>query len=133
MDWRLVSLAFSLPSEAKVGVLGSKNILRASMEGILPEKIRLRKSKIGFASPLNQWIANHLKEYILDIVRSRSFQESTIWNGPKISADLEQALEKKDRFSESRCIFFGGRSFLDAGGEKKDLIHKLYGLSHLRY
>jgi len=99
MDWRLVSLAFSLPSEAKVGVLGSKNILRASMEGILPEKIRLRKSKIGFASPLNQWIANHLKEYILDIVRGRSFQESTIWNGPKISADLEQALEKKDFFA----------------------------------
>jgi len=89
MDWRIATYVFSLPSEAKIGSLGSKHLLRSAMQGILPEEIRLRKSKIGFASPLNQWIATSLKEYILDIVQSQSFRESSIWNGPRIASEAE--------------------------------------------
>jgi len=99
MDWRLVTYAFSLPSTAKVGAMGSKSILRKAMQGILPEEIRLRKSKIGFAGPLNQWITNDLRPYILDVVHSRQFQESSIWDGPKIARDLEKMIALKDYVS----------------------------------
>ncbi len=99
MDWRLVTYAFSLPSTAKVGPLGSKSILRKAMDGVLPEEIRLRKSKIGFAGPVNQWIVNDLRPFILDSIYSRQFQESSIWDGPKIARDVETMIASKDYVS----------------------------------
>lgn len=96
MDWRIVTQAFSLPTQSKAGELGSKHLLRLAMKGILPEEIRLRKSKIGFASPLAQWIAGDLKHYIMESVLSRSFQASSIWNGPKIARDAERFMQERD-------------------------------------
>ena len=106
MDWRLVTLAFAIPSHAKAGELGSKQILRSAMKGILPEEIRLRKSKIGFAAPLNQWIRDHLKEYILDIVKSRDFQESEIWHGGLIAQDAEKFFTDQDHLGLRRIWEF---------------------------
>ncbi len=106
LDWRLVTLAFAIPSQGKVGELGSKQILRSAMKGILPEAIRLRKSKIGFAAPLNQWIRDHLKEYILDIVKSRDFQESEIWHGRLIAQDAEKYFANQDHLGLRRIWEF---------------------------
>jgi len=55
MDWRLVCFLFSLPKESKVGNGFTKLILRDAMKGILPEKIRTRKLKIGLAAPKKDW------------------------------------------------------------------------------
>jgi asparagine synthase (glutamine-hydrolysing) len=89
LDYRLVQYAFALDASYKIGPLGSKHILRAAMKGILPEAIRLRKSKIGFAAPLNQWLSKEVESYVWDIVTSHSFQTSSIWNGPQILQSLE--------------------------------------------
>lgn len=95
MDWRVVTHAFAMPAHLKMGSLGSKSILRAAMKGILPEPVRLRKSKIGFASPLSTWMEGDLKEYIMDVVSSRSFGESVIWNGSKIAGFAERSIQEK--------------------------------------
>jgi|TARA_Y100000310_G_scaffold291793_1_gene320005 asparagine synthase (glutamine-hydrolysing) len=96
MDWRLVCYAFSLPSDSKLGVGFTKRILRESMRGVLPEVIRLRKSKIGFASPMNEWYKNALKPFVLDSVNSHEFLESSIWNGPVIRNFVEDSYKKED-------------------------------------
>jgi asparagine synthase (glutamine-hydrolysing) len=81
LDYRLVQYVFSLPIESKLGGGFTKRILRDAMRGILPEKIRTRKLKIGFNAPLQSWFNNELKEMIADEVSSRSFVESDFWNG----------------------------------------------------
>jgi asparagine synthase (glutamine-hydrolysing) len=96
LDWRLVTYIFSLPSKVKISDGFTKQILRESMRGILPESIRIRKSKIGFASPMVEWYQNALKSFVLDSVNSREFLESEIWNGPLIRGFVEGCYRKKD-------------------------------------
>ncbi len=55
MDWRLVCFLFSLPVESKIGKGFTKLILRDAMNGVLPEKIKNRKLKIGLAAPKKEW------------------------------------------------------------------------------
>ena len=52
----LVEFALSLPPEMKYGNRMIKRILRKAMEGILPEKIRLRRDKAEFSEVLSQQI-----------------------------------------------------------------------------
>jgi asparagine synthase (glutamine-hydrolysing) len=96
LDWRLVCFAFSLPADCKLGGGYSKRILRDSMAGILPEVARLRRSKIGFASPLGEWLVGGLSEYVLDTVTSRGFIESDIWLGRKIGCEMERSISAQD-------------------------------------
>jgi asparagine synthase (glutamine-hydrolysing) len=50
LDHRLVEFVFSLPAEARVRGAETKRILREAMKGVLPEPIRTRRDKIGFAA-----------------------------------------------------------------------------------
>ena len=96
LDWRLVTFIFSLPSNVKLGNCFTKHILRESMHGIIPESIRLRKSKIGFASPMIEWYKNALKPFVLDSLHSKEFLESEIWNGPLIRDFVNDCYRKED-------------------------------------
>jgi len=56
IDKCVISYLFSLPAHMKVRDGTSKWILRESLRGILPEKVRTRQSKLGFNSPEERWI-----------------------------------------------------------------------------
>jgi asparagine synthase (glutamine-hydrolysing) len=55
LDYRLVEFVFSLPSSFKIRGGYTKRILREGMAGVIPEKIRWRKGKLGFATPESLW------------------------------------------------------------------------------
>lgn len=56
LDYRLIEFAYNLPPSFldKDGV--TKRILRDSMSGIIPDKVRDRKDKKGFITPEERWI-----------------------------------------------------------------------------
>ncbi len=64
LDHRLVEFAFSLPMDLKIRNGWTKWLLRNAM-GLLPDSIRWRKDKIGFATPEEQWIKHggHLENF----------------------------------------------------------------------
>lgn len=84
LDWRLVTYCFSLPDESKVGHGYAKRILREAMRGVLPEKIRTRTVKIGFQSPLVEWMNGALGDWVVRRVQTKRFLESPISNAPGI-------------------------------------------------
>ena len=96
MDWRLVAYTFSLPSQSKIGNGFTKRILRDALEGILPEPIRQRKRKLGFPNMTESWSSPKAQEFIRDVVQSAAFQTSTIWDGKRISAELDAAMHNQD-------------------------------------
>ncbi len=59
VDYRLVELAYSMPSSYKINKGISKRILRDSLDGILPDKIKNRISKLGFVTPEEIWLKNN--------------------------------------------------------------------------
>lgn len=63
LDYRLVELVYGLPASYKIRKGFTKAILRDSMKGILPDSVRLRKSKLGFATPEKRWITETQASY----------------------------------------------------------------------
>ena len=56
LDHRLVELCFSLPYTDKIADGWTKSILRRSLAGVVPAEILARRRKIGFSSPVTQWL-----------------------------------------------------------------------------
>jgi asparagine synthase (glutamine-hydrolysing) len=93
MDWQLVVHAFALPETSKIGGGYTKRVLREAMRGLIPESIRLRTNKIGFISPMEHWARGTLKPWLLDLSASRSFIESTVWNGSAAREVVQQGVD----------------------------------------
>ena len=68
MDHRLVTYTFSLPWTSKVGGTFTKRIMRDALKGILPDKIRTRRDKIGWNAPLHEWFKGSLKNQIEELI-----------------------------------------------------------------
>lgn len=56
LDFDLVDRCFAMYDQWKINNGWTKYILRESMKGVLPEKIRWRKDKIGFWTPHKLWM-----------------------------------------------------------------------------
>jgi asparagine synthase (glutamine-hydrolysing) len=80
LDYRLVEYLFSLGPEFKIRNGITKFVLRQSMKGILPEEVRTRKDKMGYATPLESWFKSDLKSRVHDILNSRKFLERPYFN-----------------------------------------------------
>jgi asparagine synthase (glutamine-hydrolysing) len=56
LDHRLVEYSLSLQDQDKISDGMTKLVLRRAMNGILPDKIRDRVDKLGFATPEEVWV-----------------------------------------------------------------------------
>jgi asparagine synthase (glutamine-hydrolysing) len=56
MDWRLVTFTMALPEASKWSDGYTKLIARQAMQGRMPESIRTGRRKVGFNSPMPEWL-----------------------------------------------------------------------------
>jgi asparagine synthase (glutamine-hydrolysing) len=71
LDWRLVTYAVALPEEAKYADGYSKLIARRAMAGGMPESIRTAKRKIGFNSPMPEWLNGPLSSWTASLLAKK--------------------------------------------------------------
>ena len=71
LDWRLVTYTVALPEEAKYAGGISKLIARRAMAGRMPEWIRTEKRKIGFNSPMPEWLNGPLSDWTASLLAKR--------------------------------------------------------------
>ena len=100
LDYRLVEKVSLMPFDLKLRNGWSKFILRKAMKGALPEKIRLRKSKLGFATPEESWMKREMKSDIKKTIENCRFIIKYI-----NKKELLKALDN----------FFSGKSFISSG------------------
>jgi asparagine synthase (glutamine-hydrolysing) len=97
LDYRLIEFAFSLPNKFKVRNGLGKWLLRESMKGILPEKVRLRKDKAGFVAPASEWFRTKNKNDVSNLLQSDSLRRIGIFDQGKITKYFDEHItEKKD-------------------------------------
>jgi asparagine synthase (glutamine-hydrolysing) len=63
MDWRLVTYTMALPETSKSSDGYTKLIARRSMADKMPESIRMARKKIGFNSPMPDWLNGPLSDW----------------------------------------------------------------------
>lgn len=94
LDYRIVEYIFSLPITQKIRNGWTKFILRNAVKGIIPEKIRKRRSKIGFETPEMEWMMK-LRHNIKKIFASKRFEKRKYFNQKKV-------LKKFDDFCDGK-------------------------------
>jgi len=71
MDWRLVTYTMALPGPSKSSDTHSKWIARRAMQGRMPEDIRMGRRKIGFNSPMPEWLNGPLAEWTASLLEQK--------------------------------------------------------------
>jgi asparagine synthase (glutamine-hydrolysing) len=71
LDHKLIEFASAIPAQLKYKRGQTKYILRAALEGVIPEQV-LRRPKVGFGAPISEWMLDALGSYV----------EAALFNSP---------------------------------------------------
>lgn len=92
MDYRIVTMAFSLGWKSKLHGGYSKSIIRDAMAPYMPHDIAYRKTKIGFNTPIVEWMQGPLKEYFEDIIASSTFKNCDLIQPDRVKKQIENVI-----------------------------------------
>ncbi len=97
LDYRILQFAFSIPYTSKVRGGYTKAIVREALKGIIPEKVRTRKSKIGFNSPIDVWVKKkEFKEWLMDEMETADFRNSSTINPSETKNAITKLIEQRE-------------------------------------
>ena len=97
MDHRIVTYVNSLPYTSKFGNGYTKILIRDAMSKNMPKEITWRKSKIGFNTPIVDWMQKDLKEWFSDTVHDKSFINCQLVDNPnKLKKSIMSIVNKKE-------------------------------------
>jgi asparagine synthase (glutamine-hydrolysing) len=95
LDHTMVELGLSLPDHLKIHAGWSKVAIRQAMAGVVPDVVRLRKTKLGFAAPDRQWLRHDLQARLTEMLhadlRCRRYIDVSELRRWYTSADAEHA------------------------------------------
>ena len=100
-DHELVEYVLSLPSQEILERGITKKVLRDALKGILPEDIRNRISKIGFATPDEDLLRTEQGyKFAKSIIESDRFKKRKYWKVDIIKKMLEEHYRGKKNYSQ---------------------------------
>ncbi len=85
MDWRLVTYVMSLPDSAKSEDGRTKEVARNAMAGHMPESIRTARRKVGFNSPMPEWLNGALGQWAQELLARRNDAFDTLVDSRKLA------------------------------------------------
>lgn len=100
VDHRLVEFSLRLGNDHKILGGDTKRVLRTAMKGILPEKVRQRRDKLGFATPEEAWFRGPLRGLITDGI------EATLRDFPGLLDPTETRALAADMLDGRRPVDF---------------------------
>lgn len=96
MDYRIVEFAMSIGFRSKLHGGYSKSIIRDAMAPYMPQNIAYRKTKIGFNTPIVEWMQGPLKEYFTDKINSTDFVNCQYINRDKVKSEILNVINNKN-------------------------------------
>ena len=88
-DYKLVNYATSLPAEMRLKGTRSKHIFKEVAKRYLPDSIVERK-KVGFDSPIGQWLKGELKEFSESFLARNQIEKSGLLNPDAVGQMLSE-------------------------------------------
>jgi len=117
LDHRLVETVYNMPIEAKIRRGQTKAVLREALVDELPDAVRLRTDKIGFATPERQWFRTDLLSFANQLFASSSFVRRPFFRVSEVREALGQQASGKADLSGTIwrwiCVELWLRQFID--------------------
>ncbi|MGA2813044.1 MAG: asparagine synthase (glutamine-hydrolyzing) [Candidatus Acidiferrum sp.] len=105
LDYRLAEFAVNCPMSLKLRDGWSKWILREALKGSLPEKIRLRKTKLGFNPPESQWMLQGLQNGHGDFCAPRKLRMGRFLTAAKMAVECNKFFTRESGALPANTIF----------------------------
>jgi len=124
LDHPLVELAATIPANIKFEAGTMKCIFKKAVKPFVPEMILERQDKMGFPTPLTEWIQNEAREFVRDIFSSAAAQGRTLVNNRKVLEGLDQETRFGRKIWGLLCLELWQQEFHDKEGHYKTLLRK---------
>ncbi len=86
---RLAEFCYALPYQYKVKPHQSKSILKTALEKRAPEFAKTCEQKRAVSAPQREWLRDELKDLAWDLLKSKSFIESGVFDVPRVHQAYE--------------------------------------------
>jgi asparagine synthase (glutamine-hydrolysing) len=106
LDARLLEFLVALPVRYKLRNGQSKFILRNATQGLLPEPVRLRSDKMGFATPQDQWLRKTWRSDLQELLSGTAFEQRGYWDAARMRNAYRDYCEGGNAIGSSiwRCV-----------------------------
>ena len=94
LDYELATFTVNCRPSLKLHGGWTKWILREGMRSVLPEAVRLRKSKLGFSTPQKEWLRKDACGTIRSLIQAPALKIDRILSHKKVSAALGAFLDR---------------------------------------
>jgi asparagine synthase (glutamine-hydrolysing) len=122
LDHPLVEFAATMPADIKFKDGTMKQVLKNAMRPVLPDVIVDRKDKMGFPTPLTEWLKGEAHDFVQDVFSSPHAQNRELVNN-KLVLD---GLAREPKFGRKAwgllCLELWQQEFHDRESEFKNLI-----------
>lgn len=90
LDHPLVELAASIPANFKFANGNLKHLFKKSVESFLPPAITQRTDKMGFPTPLTEWIAGPARDFVMDVFSSQGARARSLIDNRVVIEGLDR-------------------------------------------
>ena len=90
LDYRFVELVFSLGGPHLIEQGRTKAVLLRALGDLLPQRVRERRTKLGFPTPEARFFREELGEHAAEVFAARSFRERGFVDARAATARLER-------------------------------------------
>jgi asparagine synthase (glutamine-hydrolysing) len=124
LDYPLVELAATIPSNIKFKDGQMKHIFKEVTRPYLPREIVNRQDKMGFPTPLNDWINGEARDFIRGIFSSAAAQGRTLINNKKVLENMDKEPQYGRKLWGLLCLELWQQEFHDKQDYYKNLLTK---------
>jgi asparagine synthase (glutamine-hydrolysing) len=122
LDHPLVEFAATIPADIKFKDGMMKRVLKDASRSIIPAVIYDRKDKMGFPTPLTEWIKGEAHDYVCDVFTGKNAQERELIDNRKVV----EKLSKETKFGRNiwglLCLEIWQQAFHDKEAEFKGML-----------
>ncbi|MDZ4845292.1 MAG: asparagine synthase (glutamine-hydrolyzing) [Chitinophagales bacterium] len=112
LDHRIVSYCFSIPWTSKIRNGYTKTLLRDAVSPFLPKEVIYRKYKMGFQTPIVDWMKGAWKEYFLNLINSPDFSQSEWIDAAIVKKQIENVLFSDVTYREGELAYAALQPYL---------------------
>jgi asparagine synthase (glutamine-hydrolysing) len=121
LDHPLVEFAATMPSNVKFKDGTMKQVLKDAVRTELPDAIIDRKDKMGFPTPLTEWINGEARDFVQDTMTTRNALSRDFVDNQKLISGLDKEPKFGRKVWGLLCLELWQQEFHDKAGEFRKL------------
>jgi asparagine synthase (glutamine-hydrolysing) len=124
LDHRIVEFAATMPADVKFKDGTMKQVLKDAVRPWLPESILNRKDKMGFPTPLNEWLKNEARDFAHDLFSTTQAQTRELVDNKSVLEGLNNESKFGRKAWGLLCLELWQQRFHDRETEFKKMINE---------